>query len=151
MVQNIFYHTYKDEIKRCIPKEDEEVNLSWLSDNDRFGYEGIKSEERVLNPLIRINDNLEKTDFNTLYEHFIKSLEQYSKKSCGIMSAQSSCEEMFLFQYLLRKNDVKKIDHRSKESDFRYQKNYPSIPSFDIKLSDIQNLDNIIIIGATYI
>ena len=145
---NIFYHTYKDEIKRCIPKEDEEVNLSWLSDNDRFGYEGIKSEERVLNPLIRKNDNLEKTDFNTLYEHFIKSLKQYSKKSCGIMSAQSSCEEMFLFQYLLRKNDVKKIDHRSKESDFRYQKNYPSIPSFDIKLSDIQNLDNIIIIGA---
>ena len=45
---NIFYHTYNDEIKRCVPKEDEEINLSWLSDNDRFGYEGIKSEERIL-------------------------------------------------------------------------------------------------------
>ena len=145
---NIFYHTYNDEIKRCIPKEDEEVNLSWLSDNDRFGYEGIKSEERVLTPLIRRNDNLEKTDFNTICEYFIESLNQYSKKSCGIMSAQSSCEEMFLFQHLLRVNNIKKIDHRSKESDFRYQKNYPSIPSFDIKLSEIKNLDNIIIIGT---
>ena len=64
------------------------------------------------------------------------------------MSAQSSCEEMFLFQDLLRKKNVRKIDHRSKECDFRYQNNYPTIPSFDIKLADIQSLDNIIIVGA---
>ena len=64
------------------------------------------------------------------------------------MSAQSSCEEMFLFQDFLRNKNVKKIDHRSKECDFRYQNNYPIIPSFDIKLVDIQSLDNIIIVGA---
>jgi len=145
---NIFYHTYNDEIKRCIPKEDEEINLSWLSDNDRFGYEGIKSDDRILHPLIRRGDNLEKTDFNTISDYLIESLKLYSKKSCGIMSAQSSCEEMFLFQHLLRENNIGKIDHRSKECDFRYQKNFPTIPSFDIKLSEIKNLDNIIIIGT---
>ena len=42
---NIYYHTYKNEIKRCVPKENEEINLSWLSDNDRYGYEGISSTE----------------------------------------------------------------------------------------------------------
>ena len=145
---NIFYHTYNDEIKRCVPKEDEEINLSWLSDNDRFGYEGIKSEERILHPLIRHNENLEKTDFNSISDKFIEYLEKYSSGSCAIMSAQSSCEEMFLFQDLLRNKNVKKIDHRSKECDFRYQKNFPAIPSFDIKLADIQSLDNIIIVGA---
>ena len=145
---NIFYHTYNDEIKRCVPKEDEEINLSWLSDNDRFGYEGIKSEERILHPLVRRNENLEKTDFNSISEKFIEYLEKYSSGSCAIMSAQSSCEEMFLFQDLLRNKNVKKIDHRSKECDFRYQKNFPTIPSFDIKLVDIQSLDNIIIVGA---
>ena len=145
---NIFYHTYKDDIKRCVPKEDEEINLSWLSDNDRFGYEGIKSEDRILHPLIRRNENLEKTDFNSLTEKFSEYLEKYSSGSCAIMSAQSSCEEMFLFQDFLRNKNVKKIDHRSKECDFRYQKNYPTIPSFDIKLIDIPSLDNIIIVGA---
>ena len=145
---NIYYHTYKDEIKRCVPKEDEEINLSWLSDNDRFGYEGIKSDERILNPLIRHNENLEKTDFNSISDKFIEYLEKYSSETCAVMSAQSSCEEMFLFQDLLRNKNVKKIDHRSKECDFRYQKNFPTIPSFDIKLVDIQSLDNIIIVGA---
>ena len=123
---NIFYHTYNDEIKRCVPKEDEEINLSWLSDNDRFGYEGIKSEERILHPLIRHNENLEKTNFDSISDKFIEYLEKYSSGSCAIMSAQSSCEEMFLFQDFLRNKNVKKIDHRSKECDFRYQKNYPT-------------------------
>ena len=63
------------------------------------------------------------------------------------MSAQSSCEEMYLFQKLLRDNNVSKIDHRSKER-FSYQDDYPIIPSFDIKLSEIAQMDNIIIVGT---
>ncbi len=125
-----------------------DLKQKWLSDNDRFGYEGIKSEERILHPLVRNNENLEKTNFDSLSEKFIEYLEKYSSGSCAIMSAQSSCEEMFLFQDFLRNKNVKKIDHRSKECDFRYQKNYPIIPSFDIKLVDIQSLDNIMIVGA---
>ncbi len=145
---NIYYHTYKDEIKRCVPKEDEEINLSWLSDNDRFGYEGIKSDDRILHPLVRHNENLEKTDFNFISDKFIEYLEKYSSETCAVMSAQSSCEEMFLFQDLLRNKKIGKIDHRSKECDFRYQNYFPAIPSFDIKLEDIQSLDNIVIVGT---
>ena len=145
---NIFYHTYNNEIKRCVPKENEEVNLSWLSDNDRYGYEGISSKDRVQNPLIRNNEILEKTDFQTNYNRFRELLEKHSSKAVGIMSAQSSCEEMYLFQKLLRDNNVSKIDHRSKECDFRYQDDYPVIPSFDIKLSEIAEMDNIIIVGT---
>ena len=37
---SIYYHSYENKIKRCIPKENNDVNLSWLSDNDRYGYEG---------------------------------------------------------------------------------------------------------------
>ena len=55
---------------------------------------------------------------------------------------------MFLFQDFLRNKNIKKIDHRSKECDFKYQKYFPAIPSFDIKLADISSLDNIIIVGA---
>ena len=145
---NIFYHTYNNEVKRCVPKENDEVNLSWLSDNDRYGYEGISSKDRAQNPLIRNNEILEKTDFQSSYNRFRELLEKHSSKAVGIMSAQSSCEEMYLFQKLLRDNNVSKIDHRSKECDFRYQDDYPVIPSFDIKLSEITQMDNIIIVGT---
>ena len=145
---NIYYHTYKNEIKRCVPKENEEINLSWLSDNDRYGYEGISSTERIFYPMIRQNDNLEQTDFDTIANDFVSYLKEYSDNATAVMSAQSTCEEMYLFQKLLRDKDIHRIDHRSKECDFRYQDNYPIIPSFDCRLTDIYDFDNIVIVGA---
>ena len=61
---NINYHTYKDDIKRSVPKENDQINLSWLADSDRFGHEGIESDERILFPLIRNNNNLIKSNLN---------------------------------------------------------------------------------------
>ena len=69
-----------------------------MSDNDRYGYEGISSKDRAQNPLIRNNEILEKTDFQSSYNRFRELLEKHSSKAVGIMSAQSSCEEMYLFQ-----------------------------------------------------
>tara|TARA_Y100000768_G_scaffold88699_1_gene63701 strand:- start:4081 stop:6321 length:2241 start_codon:yes stop_codon:yes gene_type:complete len=144
---NINYHTYNNKIKRCVPRENDEVNLSWLSDSDRFGHEGIDSEERILNPYIRIDGKLQKTDFKTIYNLFSEKIKMYASKSTAFMSAQSTSEEMYLFQKILRENNIYKIDHRVKECDFKYQSKYPVIPSFDCKLNDILSMDNIILVN----
>ena len=144
---NINYHTYNNQIKRCVPSENEEVNLSWLSDSDRFGHEGIESEERILSPYIRLDDKLKKTDFKTINDLFSEKIKHFKSESSAYMSAQASSEEMYLFQKILRDNNIYKIDHRAKECDFKYQSKYPLIPSFDCKLNDIHNMDNIILVN----
>ena len=143
---NINYHTYNNQIKRCVPRENDAVNLSWLSDSDRFGHEGIESEERILNPYIRVDGKLKKTDFKTVNNLFCDKIRNFHTKSLAFMSAQASSEEMYLFQKILRENGINKIDHRAKECDFEYQSKYPLIPSFDCKLNDIHNMDNIILV-----
>ncbi len=145
---NINYHTYNNQIKRCVPRENDEVNLSWLSDSDRFGHEGIESEERILNPYIRVDGKLKKTDFKTVNALFFDKIHSSHSKSSAFMSAQASSEEMYLFQKILRENGIYKIDHRAKECDFAYQSKYPLIPSFDCKLNDINNMDNIILVDV---
>jgi len=144
---SINYHTYNNQIKRCVPKENEEVNLSWLSDSDRFGHEGIESEERILNPYIRIDDKLKKVDFKTINDLFYEKIKEFSSKSSAFMSAQTSTEEMYVFQKILRENGISRIDHRAKECDFKYQSKYPLIPSFDCTLNDILDMDNIILVN----
>ena len=62
--------------------------------------------------MIRQNDNLEQTDFDTIAYDFV-SLKEYSDNATA-MSAQSTCEEMYLFQKLLRDKDIHRIDHRLK-------------------------------------
>jgi len=145
---NIHYHTYKDEIKRTIPKENGEINLSWLADSDRFGHEGIESDERILFPFIKSENKLIKSDLDTLNEAVSQKIQEYTLNTTAVMSAQSSCEEMYLFQKILRDIGIFNIDHRSKECDFKYQDKYPVIPSFDIKLSEIESMENIILVNV---
>jgi NADH-quinone oxidoreductase subunit G len=84
----------------------------------------------------------------TLNQAVSQKMQEYTSSTTAVMSAQSSCEEMYLFQKILREIGVSNIDHRSKECDFGYQDYYPIIPSFDIKLSEIESMENIILVNV---
>jgi NADH-quinone oxidoreductase subunit G len=44
---NLHVHTRRGQVMRVVPRENEELNEVWLSDRDRFSYEGLYSEERL--------------------------------------------------------------------------------------------------------
>ena len=50
---NIFIHTLRGEIVRVVPCENEAINEVWLSDRDRFSYEGLETEDRLTSPMIK--------------------------------------------------------------------------------------------------
>ena len=43
-----------------------------------------------------------------------EKIEKYAPNATAVMSSQASCEEMYLFQKLLRDKEIYNIDHRSK-------------------------------------
>ncbi len=49
---NVFVHTLRGKVMRVAPRENEQVNETWLSDRDRFSYEGIYSDDRLGKPLL---------------------------------------------------------------------------------------------------
>ena len=48
---NLYAHVLRGEIKRIVPRENESINETWLSDRDRFSYEGVYSENRLATPM----------------------------------------------------------------------------------------------------
>src|SRR5262249_9769453 len=56
---NIFVHTkgreyFKERwVMRVVPRQNESINESWMSDRDRFSYEGVNHSERCLSPLMK--------------------------------------------------------------------------------------------------
>ncbi len=50
---NVYVHTLRDEIVRVVPRENEAINEVWISDRDRFSYEGIDSADRLTTPMIK--------------------------------------------------------------------------------------------------
>jgi NADH-quinone oxidoreductase subunit G len=54
----------RDELLRYMGVDSEPVNHGWLCDRGRFNFESVKSGERVLQPLVRRNDELQPSTWN---------------------------------------------------------------------------------------
>ena len=50
---NLHVHTLRGEVVRVVPCENEEINEVWISDRDRFSYEGVDTEDRLTTPMIK--------------------------------------------------------------------------------------------------
>ena len=50
---NLNVHTLRGEVVRVVPNENEAINEVWLSDRDRFSYEGVDTEDRLTTPMIK--------------------------------------------------------------------------------------------------
>ena len=52
---NLCAHVLRGKIKRIVPRENEQINETWISDRDRFSYEGIYSDNRLTKPKVKKN------------------------------------------------------------------------------------------------
>ncbi|MGE5616491.1 MAG: NADH-quinone oxidoreductase subunit NuoG, partial [Bacillota bacterium] len=50
---NLMVQTKTDRVMRTLPLRNEAINEFWLSDRDRFAYEGLNSEERLTRPMVK--------------------------------------------------------------------------------------------------
>src|SRR3569832_2580045 len=50
---------------RALPQENEAVNETWISDRDRFSYEGLNSADRLTAPMIKRDGVWEEDDWET--------------------------------------------------------------------------------------
>jgi NADH-quinone oxidoreductase subunit G len=44
---NLHLHIRRNQVMRVAPKENEAINEVWISDRDRFSYEGLTAEDRL--------------------------------------------------------------------------------------------------------
>ena len=50
---NIHLHVWRGRVMRVVPRANESINEVWISDRDRFGYEGLYSDDRALSPMVK--------------------------------------------------------------------------------------------------
>ena len=112
---NVFVHVGNDQVKRAVPRENEAINETWISDRDRFSYEGLYTADRVTSPMVRIDGELVAVDWQTALAACAgalkESVDNHGAKSIGALaSAQATLEEQFLLQKLMRSLGSNNID-----------------------------------------
>ncbi|MGH8806840.1 MAG: NADH-quinone oxidoreductase subunit NuoG, partial [Noviherbaspirillum sp.] len=104
---NLVVQVKNGKVMRVLPLENEAVNECWLSDKDRFSYEGLNSEERLTVPMIKQGGKWQETDWQTALEyvaHGLKNIrhEHGADAIAALAAPYSTLEELSLLQKLMR-------------------------------------------------
>ena len=150
---NIHLHVRRGRVMRVVPRANEAINEVWLSDRDRFGYEGLYSEDRVRAPMVRRGGVWREVSWEEALDAAAAGLREAVSSSGGaalgaLASASCTVEELYLFQRLVRGLGSANVDHRVRQRDFSDQDAAPVHPSIGMGLEDLERLDAALLIGS---
>lgn len=150
---NTFFHVLNNKVLRALPRENELLNEVWLSDRDRFSYEGLNHADRLQQPQIKREGEWETVDWQTALQFAVEKLrvvvDQEGASQLGaILSPNATVEESYLFQKLFRAIGCYNIDHRTRMIDGAHQAYLGSYPHLGIALNDVENQEAIVLIGS---
>ena len=195
---NVYVHTLRGEVIRVVPCENEAINEVWLSDRDRFSYEGVDTDDRLTTPMIKrdgewqvanwdealqlvadkfkaVADNLAGNLANLKAKQIaaeaaegdetadkdvsVKTAEDETESAepvheeivaemAALVSANSTLEEQYLTQKLMRGLGSGNIDFRLRQSDFSDQDIAPVMPWLGQNIEQLEKLNAALLIGS---
>src|SRR5689334_2503979 len=145
---NLFGHVLRGRVMRVIPRENEDINETWIADRDRFSYEGVYSSDRIQKPMLRQGTEWIETDWETALTKVAQGLRSRAADLGVLATATSTLEELYLLGRLARGLGTNNIDHRLRQRDFRDQGSDPAFPSLGMRIADVQQLDSLLVIGS---
>lgn len=92
----------RDRLVRILGVDSEAVNWSWLSDKERFAYEASESEERLVEPLVRVGDDLVGRRWNDATSAIAEAFAVAPARIGVIGGARLPVEGQFAWSSLLR-------------------------------------------------
>ena len=152
MGTQLFGHVLRGRLMRVVPRDCEEINETWIADRDRFSYEGIYSDDRLLQPQLRAADgNWREASWDEALEKAAGLLKTAagSEEGVGLLAHPSSTlEELYLLSRLADGLGSAHLDHRLRRRDFRDQEADASLPALGLPIAAVDELDGLLIIGS---
>src|SRR6266705_1762666 len=150
---NLIVQVKQNRVMRVLPFESEELNECWLSDRDRFSYEGLNSEERLQRPMLKEGGHWREVDWQAALEHVARTLSEirfkYDPQEIGALaSPHSTLEEMALLAKLVRAMGSDNVDFRLRQSDFSADSKRAGVPWLGMKLAELGALDRVLVVGS---
>ena len=154
---NLVVQVKNDRVMRVVPHENDAINDCWLSDRDRFSYEGLNAECRLSSPMVKRDGVWREADWQTALEFVVGGLkrvrEQHGDKTIGTLaSPHSTLEELYLAQKLTRGLGSDNIDFRLRQSDFTAgplsEGEKGPVPWLGMSIADFGALDRVLVVGS---
>ena len=138
--------TYGWEVKRVLPRLNNEINEEWISDKTRYACDGL-GKQRLDVPYIKKNDKLVKATWDDAIELIANKIKLIKPEQiAGHVGDMASIETIFSFKNLLKKIGSSNFDFREKKIyiDPTDKINY----IFNSSIRSIDESDLILLIGT---
>src|SRR5438034_1331944 len=150
---NLVVQVKQNRVMRVLPLESDELNECWISDRDRFSYEGLSSEERLQRPMLKQDGRWREVDWQAALEHVARNLSEirfkYNPQEVGALaSPHSTFEEMALLAKLMRAMGSDNVDFRLRQSDFSADGKRAGIPWLGMRVAELAALDRVLVVGS---
>ncbi|MEX0637304.1 MAG: NADH-quinone oxidoreductase subunit NuoG [Burkholderiales bacterium] len=135
---NLVVQVKQNEVLRVLPLENEAVNECWLSDKDRFSYEGLNAPDRLTRPMARVDGRLQEVEWEVALERAAAGL-----ADAGVLaSPHATLEELYLA------GKLGPADFRLRHSDFSADGRRAGIPWLGMPIAELGTLDRVLVIGS---
>jgi NADH-quinone oxidoreductase subunit G len=150
---NLALQVKNNQVMRVLPIENEEINECWLSDKDRFSYEGLYAPERLTQPMVRMEGKWHIVTWQTALEHVANALRQIvsgagAEHIGALATPHSTLEELYLLQKLMRALGSHNVDFRLRQSDFSADGKRAGVPWLGMPVTELDNADRFLVVGS---
>jgi len=148
---NLLVQVKNSKVMRVLPLENDNVNECWISDKDRFAYEGVNSAERLTAPMLKQDGKWQETDWQTALEYVAHGLrnikhEHGADAIAALAAPSSTLEELSLLQKLVRGIGSNNVDFRTRQSDFSLDGKVT--PWLGMSITEFAALNRAFVIGS---
>jgi NADH-quinone oxidoreductase subunit G len=145
---NVFAHVLRGKLMRVVPRENEEINETWIADRDRFSYEGLYSADRLTAPMVREGSEWKRVDWETALKKVADGLRAKASSLGVLASASATTEELYLLGKIARAVGTTNIDHRLRQRDVRDQAADPLHPTLGLQIANVETLESLLLVGC---
>ena len=150
---NLAIHIKDNKVARVVPVENEDINECWISDKDRFSYEGLNSAERLTKPMLKQNGKWLEVEWAAALEYVANGLRQIASNAgadqiAALATPHSTFEELYLLQKLMRGIGSNNVDCRLRQSDFSADGQQSGTPWLGMPVAEIGACDRFLVVGS---
>lgn len=150
---NLIVQTKDHTVRRVLPLENEAINECWLSDRDRFAYEGLYHASRLKNPKIKQGGEWIDVDWKTALEYVRSAVDCIAKDGnqdqVGIWAnPTNTVEELYLAKKLADGLGIKHFDTRLQQQDARVSDGISGAQWLGQSIQSLGGNQAVLVVGA---
>ena len=144
---NVRVDTYGWEVKRVLPRNNDDINEEWISDKTRYACDGLKNQ-RLDSPFLKINGKFEKITWKEAYDILVKKIENtLPDKIAGITGDLTDMETLYIVKEFFEKT-IKSPNLDCRTDHIFVDNSSKSNYIFNPTINGIEESDLVLMIGT---